>query len=282
MTALAQEAPSTATPARAGSNSLPDLAARIRVEHEATSVALKSSVEHAIVAGELLIEAKALVQHGQWLPWLAKNCALSERTAQLYMRCAKNRSAIEEQIRNDVADLTLNEAAAILMLSSDVRKLLAFAKRVESADPEELIAHCAAEGIAVIKSNPFGAKDFSGLEDAEQLEWFLWVLFGVKELRVSAEEASYHADRLQSRGWSLAEWYGDPGDSYRCRCIGREIPQSAKNDWHAFLASNRGRTIDDVRAEIDQLDEARVARLGRAGKPRRAGQKVGNRGAVKA
>ena len=75
---------------------------------------------------------------------------MSERTAQLYMRCAKNRKAIEEQIRNGVADLTLNEAAAVLMLSSDVRELLAFAKRAESADPEERISICAEEGVAVI------------------------------------------------------------------------------------------------------------------------------------
>jgi len=57
------------------------------------------------------------------------NCSISERSAQLYMRCAKNRTAIEEQIRNGVADLNVNQAAAILMLSSDLTKLLTFAKR---------------------------------------------------------------------------------------------------------------------------------------------------------
>ena len=82
-------------PPAAGSNSLPELAARIRAEHEATGDALKSSVEHGIAAGELLIEAKAKVQHGQWLPWLRDNCEMSERTAQLYMRLAKNREPIE-------------------------------------------------------------------------------------------------------------------------------------------------------------------------------------------
>jgi len=38
----------------ATSNSLADLAHRIRVEHEATASALKSSVEHAMAAGDLL------------------------------------------------------------------------------------------------------------------------------------------------------------------------------------------------------------------------------------
>src|SRR5271165_5330168 len=112
----------------AGDNSLPDLAARIRAEHEAVSVALKESVRHAIAAGELLIEAKRKLGHGQWLPWLRDHCTISERTAQLYMRVAKNRAEIENQMRSGVADLSLNEVAALLMLSSDVRALLSFAK----------------------------------------------------------------------------------------------------------------------------------------------------------
>ena len=70
---------------------------------------------HAMAAGDLLIEAKAQLKHGQWLPWLAKHCVISERTAQLYVKLAKKRTTIEkEQIRNDVADLTLNEERGLL------------------------------------------------------------------------------------------------------------------------------------------------------------------------
>jgi hypothetical protein len=245
-----------------GSNSLADLAARIRAEHEATAVALQSSVMHAMAAGDLLIEAKAQLKHGQWLPWLSDHCAMSERTAQLYMRCAKNRITIEKEIKSAtaVADLTLNEAAAILMLSSDVRKLFAFAKRLEDADPEDVISICAEEGIATIR-NPFGAKGWSELSDAEQLEWVLWTLFGVKEVRVSAEEAAYHADRLQSRGWSLTEWYGDKGDRYRRMWGLDEMLQSSKDAWRAFLENNRGRGLEDVEAEIARSHEARIEHL---------------------
>ena len=73
-----------------GSNSLADLAARIRAEHEATAISLRRGLSHAIAAGELLIEAKTLLKHGQWLPWLRDHCVMSERTAQLYMRCARS------------------------------------------------------------------------------------------------------------------------------------------------------------------------------------------------
>jgi hypothetical protein len=61
----------------AGDNSLTDLAARIRAEHEAVSKALKESVRHAIAAGELLVEAKGQLGHGRWLPWLRDHCTIS-------------------------------------------------------------------------------------------------------------------------------------------------------------------------------------------------------------
>jgi hypothetical protein len=93
-----------------GSNSLADLAARIRIEHEACTTALKRGLQHAIAAGELLIEAKAkLNKHGRWLPWLRDHCVMPERTARLYMRLASNR----EQIGN-VADLSIRGAIALL------------------------------------------------------------------------------------------------------------------------------------------------------------------------
>jgi hypothetical protein len=62
------------------------------LSNESTAEALRRSIENGIAAGELLIEAKAQLRHGQWLPWLQDNCNLSERTAQLYMRLAKNRA----------------------------------------------------------------------------------------------------------------------------------------------------------------------------------------------
>lgn len=72
------------------SNRLPVLAAEIRRAHADVLDAVKTASERAIEAGHALIEAKELVQHGEWLPWLRENCALAERTAQLYMKVAKS------------------------------------------------------------------------------------------------------------------------------------------------------------------------------------------------
>jgi hypothetical protein len=95
------------------SNSLTDLAARIRGYHEATVAALGKSLEYGMAAGDLLIEAKAQLKHGEWLPWLEANCGLSERSAQVYMRLARNREKVKSAVAADL-DLTIDAALQLL------------------------------------------------------------------------------------------------------------------------------------------------------------------------
>jgi hypothetical protein len=242
-----------------GSNSLPELAARIRAEHEATGDALKSSIDHSIAAGELLIEAKDKVPHGAWLPWLRDNCAISERTAQLYMRLAKNRTAIEGQIRNGVADLSLNEAAALLMLSSDVRKVLDFARDCENLPADEVIERCIANGFAVI-STP-GYDPFFGRSEAEKLEWYLFQMFlsydgagGLSPYRGEPAGVSRHVEWLLQRPFqNVAEWLGEEGDKWR-RALGmRAMPDQLKTDWLAFLIQHRDWTLPEAVKKFESL-----------------------------
>jgi hypothetical protein len=110
------------------SNSLADLAARINAEHEAAGGALKRSLQHAIAAGELLLEAKDQLKHGQWLPWLKGHCQISERTVRLYMRVAKNTAQI-----GNVADLTVRGAVALLASPLDSLTAVATAMAAESS-----------------------------------------------------------------------------------------------------------------------------------------------------
>lgn len=100
-------------PAQAGSNSLSDLAARIRAEHEAAEASYKKGIEHALAAGELLTEAKGKVAHGQWLPWLDANCGLSERPAQRYMRLFNERVTLEANTTR-VSDLSIRGGLNLL------------------------------------------------------------------------------------------------------------------------------------------------------------------------
>ena len=49
---------------------LEDIATEINTEHEIVVNACKSAVEHAMKAGRLLIKAKSIVNHGEWLDWM--------------------------------------------------------------------------------------------------------------------------------------------------------------------------------------------------------------------
>ena len=72
---------------------LDTLAVEIRDHHEAAQAAFRTSVEEAVLCGEKLIEAKAQLPHGGWLPWLERNFPASPRTAQGYMRLARHEDA---------------------------------------------------------------------------------------------------------------------------------------------------------------------------------------------
>lgn len=95
------------------SNRLPVLAASIKTEHDECLAAMRQSLSHALAAGDMLMEAKSLVGHGRWLPWLADNCAIPKRTAQLHMRLAKHREWIEAKSA-DVALLTIQAAVELI------------------------------------------------------------------------------------------------------------------------------------------------------------------------
>ena len=79
---------------------------------------LKKTAGEAILAiGQRLIEAKELLSHGEWLPWLNEKVEFSERTAQNFMRLAKEFS--NPQL---VADLGARKALTLLALPPEERE----------------------------------------------------------------------------------------------------------------------------------------------------------------
>ena len=49
------------------------------------SHALRGKTSNMLEIGKLLNEAKTIVEHGEWLPWLRRHTALPARTAQQFM-----------------------------------------------------------------------------------------------------------------------------------------------------------------------------------------------------
>jgi ParB-like chromosome segregation protein Spo0J len=93
---------------------LVDLAARINEEHQLAETAFREGLTHAKAAGELLLQAKAKCQHGEWLPWLKANVSFSERTARNYIRVADRWGELVALNRQRVADLSYRDAINLL------------------------------------------------------------------------------------------------------------------------------------------------------------------------
>jgi hypothetical protein len=91
-----------------------DLASRINAEHSEVRNSLRRGAEHAIKAGQLLLQAKATVGHGNWMEWIATNCQFTHRTAQLYMKVADNRELLEKSNPKCISNLSLTEAIELL------------------------------------------------------------------------------------------------------------------------------------------------------------------------
>jgi hypothetical protein len=89
---------------------LENLATEINAAHALVEGYIRAATPHAVRAGELLEKAKASIPHGEWGAWLAKNCTFSGRTAQIYMRLARELPKLDPAKAQRVADLPLREA----------------------------------------------------------------------------------------------------------------------------------------------------------------------------
>lgn len=102
--------PLNKTAGKTDKRELHKLAQRIKRYHASVVEQLRQSVDFAMMCGDLLLEAKEQVAHGQWGEWVSRHCEISDRTARLYMQLAQHRGVIEAKTAT-VADLTLQGAA---------------------------------------------------------------------------------------------------------------------------------------------------------------------------
>lgn len=109
----------------------------IAAEIRGTILVVRRLTVTAIVQiGNCLIEAKELVQHGEWEKWLAEEVAFSTSTATRYMKIAREYREISNPA--PVQDLSLSHALKLLSLSEDEREEIVRSSDVESLTREEL------------------------------------------------------------------------------------------------------------------------------------------------
>ncbi|WP_052759703.1 DUF3102 domain-containing protein [Paenibacillus sp. DMB20] len=98
-------------------NRTPDvIATEIRdIDQKARQHAIRSAIE----IGEKLIEAKALVKHGDWANWLNENVNYSQSTANNFMRVATEYKELNSQM---LANLSYSQAVALLSVKAEERE----------------------------------------------------------------------------------------------------------------------------------------------------------------
>jgi Protein of unknown function (DUF3102) len=89
--------------------SLEDIKMLICKEYQQQQEAIRQSLIHAKVMGDLLLEAKIQLRHGQWANWLKENFPFfAETTVRNYMRISQNWNSLKETAT--IADLTVVNA----------------------------------------------------------------------------------------------------------------------------------------------------------------------------
>lgn len=70
--------------------------------HEEIKSLMVSGLEKAFTIGQLLIEQKEGMPHGEFIPWIEKNLLFGERTARNYIKVYKNREMLKRKAISDL------------------------------------------------------------------------------------------------------------------------------------------------------------------------------------
>jgi hypothetical protein len=129
-----------------------DLAREINTEHGHVETYKHKTIQHAIRCGELLLEMKQRVGHGNWLAWVEEHFEASERTARNYMEIAK--SAAVADLKDDT---TMRSALRALASPSQ-------SKKAPKLEPED------AQAGNALAPAPIPIEGAERIPDAEVLE----------------------------------------------------------------------------------------------------------------
>ena len=169
--------------------------------------AKRAGGEAILTIGRCLIEAKDMLPHGEWLPWLNERVEFSERTARNFMRLAR-----EWTNRQTLADLGASKALTLLALPPEERDQFVAennvidmsARQLEQAIKERDEARKAAEQAKADASTAEQAR----AKMAEDMALLNARLNGAREdqerARESAEKLAAELEELKARPVDVA------------------------------------------------------------------------------
>lgn len=114
---------------------LPELTEAIQSAHGEVMRAFATGAAAAIAAGKALIEAKALLRkhrgHGSWQDYVAIECRLGVRTAQVYMHLAKHEAELAQLVSSKTQGSSfISQAEALKLLGMAKEKKRRKAKKL--------------------------------------------------------------------------------------------------------------------------------------------------------
>jgi hypothetical protein len=113
------------------------LADNIRRGHQEVVGAVSHAAVFAIRTGEYLIEAKALLRHGQFGDFITLECGLKRSTADVYMKLARNKDQCSQLLTaNSQSTRNLTQAQMLRFLSSATKSRKPKGKRGKGNGPQ--------------------------------------------------------------------------------------------------------------------------------------------------
>lgn len=200
--------------------------------------AKRAGGEAILTIGRCLIEAKDMLSHGEWRSWLEEQVEFSERSAQRFMRLAR-----EWSNPTTLSDLGASKALSLLALPPEEREQFMedhnvidmSARQLEQAIKERDEARAAAERAAAEQRAAEQARD----KMAEDMKFLNVRLSGAKEDR---EQAMQDVARLEAE---LAELKAKPVDV----AVETVVDQAA-------IDKARADAIAEMQEKLDKAKEA--------------------------
>ena len=199
---------------------------------------LKQELARNIVdIGLRLIEAKEMLSHGEWLPWLKENVCFSEATAQRYMKVA-----MEFPNPALVRDLGVRKALALLELPPSERESFAEENNVIDMTSRELEKAIRERDEARETAEAAQADARSAEESRAKMEEDMAVL---KRLHESAQENETHAREALAKAQAELE-----------ELRSRPVEVAVQEDKKA-VEQARKEAVAEMQAKVDAAEKAR-------------------------
>ncbi len=204
--------------------------------------AKRAGGEAILTIGRGLIEAKGLLTHGEWLPWLEERVEFSERTAQNFMRLAREYSNPQT-----LADLGASKALALLALPAEEREEFISAAHVVDGE-EKTTAELSARQLAqAIREKEQAQAD---LREAEEARDKIAQEMAIANARLSG----LREDLEQAKAAEAAA--AEELAALKARPVEVAVEQVVDE---AAIQKARTEAVAEMQAKVDKAQEARRA-----------------------